>query len=57
MLRGSRDFRSVGDYTGFIRKVVDRRNRLVQEKLEQERPHLQLLPPAPVPEYVNYRAR
>ena len=29
MLRGSRDFDSVDDYTGFVRKVVDRRNRLV----------------------------
>ena len=57
MLRGSRDFSSLEDYGGFVRKVVDRRNRLVQEKLEQERPHLQLLPPAPVPEYVNHRAR
>ena len=57
MLRGSRDFDSLDDYTGFVRKVVDRRNRLVMEKLEQERPHLQPLPPAPVPEYVNYRAR
>ena len=57
MLRGSRDFDSLDDYTGFVRKVVDRRNRLVMGKLEQERPHLQPLPPAPVPEYVNYRAR
>ena len=57
MLRGSRDFSSLEEYTGFVRKVVDRRNRLVQGKLEQERPHLQLLPPAPVPEYVNHRAR
>ena len=57
MLRGSRDFNSLDEYTGFVRKVVDRRNRLVQGKLEQERPHLQLLPPAPVPEYVNHRAR
>ena len=48
---------TLDDYTGFIKKVVDRRNRLVQEKLGQERPHLQLLPPAPVPEYVNHRAR
>ena len=37
--------------------MVDRRTRLVKEKPEQERTHLQLLPPAPVPEYVNYRAR
>ena len=57
MLRGSRDFSSLDEYTGFVRKVVDRRNRLVQEKLEQERPHLQPLPPAPVPEYVNHRAK
>ena len=57
MLRGSRDFDTAGEYAGFVRRVVDRRNRLVWEKLEQERIHLQLLPPAPVPEYVNYRAR
>ena len=49
MLRGSRDFDSADDYRGFVRKVVDRRNRLVWGKLEQERPHLQPLPPpAPV---------
>ena len=57
MLRGSRDFDSVDGYTGFVGKVVDRRNRLVKERLEQELPHLQCLPPAPAPEYVNYRAR
>ena len=57
MLRGSRDFNFLEEYTGFVRKVVDRRNRLVQGKLEEERPRLQCLPPAPVPEYVNYQAR
>ena len=57
MLRGSRDFDSAESYSGFVRKVVDRRNRLVQGKLEEERPLLQCLPPAPVPEYVNYQAR
>ena len=57
MLRGSRDFNSLEEYGGFVRKVIDRRNRLVMGKLEQERPHLQCLPPAPVPEYVNHRAR
>ena len=54
MLRGSRDFDSAEAY--FVRKVVERRNRLVQGKLEQERPLLQCLPPAPVPE-VNHQAR
>ena len=57
MLRGSRDFSSLDEYTGFVRKVVDRRNRLVQGKLEEERPRLRPQPPAPVPEYVNHRAR
>ena len=57
MLRGSRDFDSAESYSGFVRKVVDRRNRMVQGKLEEERPLLQCLPPAPVPEYVNHQAR
>ncbi len=57
MLRGSRDFNSTGTYAGFVRQVVAKRNRLVQGKLEQEHPHLRPLPPAPVPEYVNYRAK
>ena len=57
MLRGSRDFDSAESYTGFVRKVVERRNRLVQGKLEEERPLLQCLPPVPVPEYVNHQAR
>ena len=57
MLRGSRNFSSLEEYGAFIKKVVERRNRLVKEKLEQERAHLQPLPPAPVPEYVNHQAR
>ena len=57
MLRGSRDFDSKEEYACFVRMVVERRNRLVAGKLEVERLHLQPLPPVPVPEYVNYRAR
>ena len=37
--------------------MVARRNRLVQGKLEQEMACLMPLPPAPIPEYVNYRAK
>ena len=44
MLRGSRDFNSLEEYAGFVRKVVDRRNRLVMGKLEEERPHLRPQP-------------
>ena len=54
ILRGSRDFDTVDDYASFVRQMVERRNRLVQGKLEQELLCLRSLPPAPVPEYVNY---
>ena len=52
MLRGSRDFDTEDDYADFVRQMVERRNRLVQGKLEQEIACLRSLPPAPVPEYV-----
>ena len=57
ILRGSSDFESVDEYVKFIRSIVDRRNRLVREKVAGEYPHLRTLPPAPVPEYVSYSAR
>ena len=57
ILRGSRDFDTADDYASFVRQMVERRNRLVQGKLEQEMLCLGSLPPAPVPEYVNYQAR
>ena len=57
ILRGSRDFCTADDYALFVGRMVQRRNRLVQGKLEREMACLGLLPPAPLPEYVNYRAR
>ena len=57
ILRGSRDFHTADDYAIFVQRMVHRRNRLVQGKLEQEMACLRPLPPAPMPEYVNYRAR
>ena len=57
ILRGSADFESVEEYTKYVRRIVDRRNRLVRDKTAGEYPHLRELPPAPVPEYVGYRAR
>ena len=57
VLRGSSDFESVEQYTKFVRNIVDRRNRLVREKVATEHTHLRALPPAPVPEYVSYRSR
>ena len=57
VLRGSSDFESVEQYAKFVRSIVDRRNRLVREKLAGEYPHLRALPHAPVPEYVSYTAR
>ena len=57
ILRGSRDFGTVDDYASFVRQMVERRNRLVEGKLEQELLCLRSLPPAPVPEYVNYQSK
>lgn len=57
ILRGSRDFESEREYAAFVRRIVDRRNRASRSKLKRERRHLLPLPPAPVPEYVNYRSR
>ena len=57
ILRGSRDFDTVDDYASFVRQMVERRNRLVRGKLEQELLCLGSLPPAPVPEYVNYQSK
>ena len=44
-------------YAKFVRGIVDKRNRLVREKVASEYPHLRALPPAPVPEYVSYSSR
>ena len=57
ILRGSRAFDTTDDYADFVRQMVERRNRLVKAKLEQEMLCLGALPSAPVPEYVNYQSR
>ncbi len=57
ILRGSSDFESAEAYAAFVRRIVDKRNRLVEARLTREYPHLRSLPSAPVPEYVSYRAR
>ena len=57
ILRGSRDFHTAGDYAGFVQQIVEKRNRLVKGKLEREMACLRPLPPAPMPEYVNYQSR
>ena len=57
ILRGSRDFHTAADYAHFVREMVAKRNRLVKGKLEQELACLGPLPPAPMPEYANYRSK
>ena len=49
MLRGSRDFDTVGHYADFVRQMVARRNRLVQGKLEQEIACLEVWPETSTP--------
>ena len=57
ILRGSRDFDTIDDYADFVPQMVNRRSRLVQGDLEQEMACLRSLPPALVPEYVNYQSK
>ena len=57
ILRGSRDFDTADDCALFVGQMVQKRNRLVQGKLDQEMACLRPLPPTPMPEYVNYRAQ
>ena len=57
LLRGSRDFDTTEAYAQFVGQVGGPTQRLVQGKLERERPYLRPLPPAPVPQYHSYRAR
>ena len=55
IVRGSRDFVSVSEYERFVRDVVERKfNRHVGPKLDEERLHLQPLPPEPVPSYTTF---
>lgn len=55
VLRGSSDFESSVAYQAFVDEIVDRAfNRPLSQRLAAERPHLQALPPAPVPSYTTY---
>lgn len=57
IMRGSRDFHTDDDYAHFVQQMVEKRNRLVKGKLEQEMACLGPLPPAPMPEYANYQSK
>ena len=57
ILRGSRGFHTADDYTGFVQQMAKKHNRLVTGKLEREMACLRPLPPAPMPEYVNYQSK
>jgi hypothetical protein len=55
VIRGSRDFECLEAYERFVQEVVARLNMRIAARLEEERPHLHALPPAPVPSYSTYR--
>jgi transposase len=58
VIRGSRDFASIGEWEQFAREVVERRiNRPRVERIEMERLVLQPLPSEPVPDYTTYDVR
>ena len=54
IVRGSRDFATVAQYATFVDDVVDKLNRRVASRLDQERVHLRSLPSSRVPEYSSY---
>ena len=56
-LRGSREFRSVPEYLGFVGEVVDRLNDGRDVKLAEERARFKPLPASRMPEYSRYTAR
>jgi hypothetical protein len=57
LVRGSRDFSSQGEYELFVQEVCSRLNAReeVVKRLAEERPHLQALPPSPIPSHTTYR--
>ncbi|MBI3652084.1 MAG: IS21 family transposase [Acidobacteria bacterium] len=57
LLRGSRDFTSLKDYEAFLTKMLKRRNQSRQERLQEERAHLQALPPMRLQDYSRLPVR
>ncbi len=58
VVRGHRDFPTLDAYDAFLHDVVERRcNQPVAAALAAERPHLQPLPAAPVPNYTHFHPR
>lgn len=57
LLRGSRDFASLKDYEAFLTRMLKRRNQSRQERLQEERQHLQALPQMRLQDYTRLSAR
>lgn len=58
VLRGSKEFRSLDAYLGFIREVIERtHNRHVGDRLAEERRFLKALPSSRVPSYTVHRPK
>jgi len=57
LLRGSRDFTSLQDYEAFLRRMLKRRNASRQERLQEERAHLQALPQMRLQDYSRLSVR
>jgi len=56
VIRGSRDFASVGEYMAFIGEIRGRLNAPRTALLDEERRHLRPLPTSRLPDYSTYRA-
>lgn len=57
VIRGSRDFETVGAYEAFVQEVVERLNRPLLGRLAEERAHLRPLPSSRVPAHTVYEVK
>jgi hypothetical protein len=57
VIRGSKDFDTIEEYTAFVIDIIDRRNRKLTDATALDRAALRSLPDAPVPSYSTYSAR
>jgi hypothetical protein len=57
VIRGSKDFDTVEEYTAFVVDIIGRRNRKLTDATTLDRAALRPLPAAPVPSYSTYSAR
>jgi hypothetical protein len=57
LLRGSNDFESLTHYQGWLEGIADQVNHRNRVRIDEERSHLQPLPPTPAADYTELWVR